>query len=88
MNDGLAVDRDFLGPHSWKNGGAYVEVLLKNPSPGIVDAANRQALPQLPAGKGVRSAVIDLAKSQMVIPYAPTLGDPVFANGVGIYRSH
>ena len=89
VNYDPATNRYFLGSRNWQNGGVYAKALPKNPSLGIIDAATRKALPQLPAGKGAHSVVIDSANSQVFVPYAPTLGDPVFANGgIGIYSTH
>ena len=83
------TNRYFLGSRNWQNGGVYAKALPKNPALGIIDAATRKALPGLTAGKGAHSVVIDSANGHVFVPYAPTAGDPVFANGgIGVYSTH
>lgn len=89
VNYDPATKRYFLGSRNWQSGGVFAKALPKNPSLGIIDAVTRKALPPLAAGKGAHSVVIDSANFQVFVPYAPTPGDPVFANGgIGVYSTH
>ena len=89
VNYDPATNRYFLGSRNWQKGGVYAAGLPKNPSLGVIDAATRKALPPLPAGKGAHAVVVDSANSHVFVPYAPTAGDPDFANGgIGVYSTH
>lgn len=89
VNYDPATNRYFLGSRNWQNGGVYSKALPKNPVLGVIDAATRGLISALPAGKGAHSVVIDSANGHVFVPYAPTLSDPLFANGgIGVYSTH